>query len=116
MAFSLSTFPKAADSPVVLVRRGGCSFVQKVRNVEHAGGKMAIVVDEKDNESMDSIIMVDDGTGNGVKIPSVMVNEKQGEKLINWYEAGNDETRKRTQVVCTFDIVSTPSLTSVGQT
>lgn len=71
---------------------------------------MAIVVDEKDNESMESIIMVDDGTGNGVKIPSVMVNEKQGEKLINWYEAGNNESRKRTQVVCTFDIVS-PSLT-----
>ena len=74
--FNRTTFPSAGESPVVLVGRGGCSFVQKVRNVEHAGAKMAIVVDEKDNEAMESIIMVDDGTGNGVKIPSVMVNEK----------------------------------------
>ena len=73
------------ESPIVLVERGNCSFVKKVREVEHAGGKMAIVIDEVDNESMDSIIMVDDGTGNGIKIPSVMINKKEGDILLNYY-------------------------------
>ena len=53
------------SSPIVIVRRGDCSFVQKVRNIEHGGGKLAIVVDEKDDEDAKFITMVDDGTGNG---------------------------------------------------
>lgn len=54
------------EAPIVIVRRGACSFVKKVREIEHAGGKLGIIVDEVDNEQMDSIIMVDDGTGNGI--------------------------------------------------
>lgn len=91
--FDTSKFPSHDSSPIVMVRRGGCSFVKKVRNIEHAGGKLGVVVDEKDNESMDSIIMVDDGTGNSVRIPSIMINKKEGERLINWWEAGEQNTR-----------------------
>jgi len=30
--------------PIILAERGQCAFVTKVRNVEKAGGKMAIIV------------------------------------------------------------------------
>jgi hypothetical protein len=90
-------------SPIVIVRRGVCSFVQKVRNIEHGGGKLAIIVDEVDNEDPDMIIMVDDGTGNGIQIPSVMISKTDGEKLIAEYEkmeANGGYIKLRT----TFDI------------
>jgi extracellular elastinolytic metalloproteinase len=66
------------------VRRGKCSFTKKVREVEHSGAKLAIIVDEVDNESMDAIIMVDDGTGAGIRIPSIMINKKEGEIILGF--------------------------------
>lgn len=57
----------------------------KVREIEHAGGKLGIIVDEVDNESMDSIIMVDDGTGSGIRIPSIMINKKEGEIILDYF-------------------------------
>ena len=79
------------QSLIAIVRRGSCSFVQKVRNVEHGGGKLAIVVDEVDNEQPSRIIMVDDGTGNGIQIPSIMISKTVGEKLIKKYKEMESE-------------------------
>ena len=77
--------------------------MKKVREIEHAGGKLGLIVDEEDNETMDEIIMADDGTGSGVTIPSIMVNKKQGELLIAHYTNKPSE-RNRTKLVATFDI------------
>ena len=91
------------QSPIVVVRRGDCSFVQKVRNVEHGGGKVAIVVDEVDNENPANIIMVDDGTGNGIQIPSIMISKTDGETLINKY---TELTSQNTTIIMaiTFEV------------
>lgn len=74
-----------SSAPIIIARRGSCSFVQKARNIEHSGGKLAIIVDEIDNEEPDDIIMVDDGTGNGIQIPTIMISKTDGEKLIEEY-------------------------------
>ena len=95
-------------SPIVVVRRGNCSFVQKARNIENAGGKLAIIVDEVDNETMDEIIMVDDGTGSGVKIPTLMINKKEGEAFIKFYNEQDSSGKAKISLVTTFDIVSFP--------
>ena len=68
-------------SPFVLGMRGECSFVQKVRNMENAGVAVAIVVDNK-NEFVDEILMSDDGTGGGIRIPSMLIGKKDGTKII----------------------------------
>jgi hypothetical protein len=52
--------------------RGGCTFVQKVRNMEDAGVAVAIIVDNK-SEGVDDIIMSDDGSGDGIRIPSLLI-------------------------------------------
>lgn len=57
--------PDANPSPIVIVERGNCPFVKKVRNVQHAGGALAVIIDNKEGEMVDHIIMVDDGSGNG---------------------------------------------------
>jgi len=33
--------------PIIVVKRGDCSFVKKVRNIERAGGQAGIVIDDK---------------------------------------------------------------------
>ena len=90
-------------SPIVLVRRGNCSFVSKVRNIEHGGGKLAIIVDETDGEYPNQIIMVDDGTGNGIQIPSVLIGKTDGETLIAKYKELELDS-KQIQLIATFDI------------
>ena len=32
-------------NPIILIDRGGCPFVRKVRHIEEAGVKLAIIVD-----------------------------------------------------------------------
>lgn len=53
---------------------------------------------------MDQVIMVDDGTGNGIRIPSIMVNKKEGEAILNFMKDASDEILSSMSVVCTFDI------------
>lgn len=74
---------KDQQSPIILVYRGECTFVKKVRNVEHAGGRLAIVIDKKIDE-ISSVIMSDDGTGMSVNIPSFIIGKSDGEILINY--------------------------------
>ena len=69
--------------PIILVKRGECSFVKKVRNIERAGGKAGVVVDDK-MEDVQYVIMSDDGTGSGIRIPSMLIGRSDGQLLIDW--------------------------------
>ncbi len=58
--------------PFFIVERGTCSFVKKVRNLESIGVAVVIIVDDS-NEPIENIVMSDDGTGGGIRIPSMLV-------------------------------------------
>jgi len=45
------------------------------RNVEKAGGALAIIIDTK-SENVTDVILSDDGTGAGIEIPSMLINRK----------------------------------------
>jgi hypothetical protein len=45
---------------------------------------MAIIIDDKPYESINNVIMSDDGTGLGLRIPSVIISMKDGEILKNY--------------------------------
>lgn len=79
-------------SPFMIARRGECSFVQKVRNMENIGVAVSIVVDNR-AEMIDEILMSDDGTGGGIRIPSLLIGQKDGDKLIEWYKSASEEER-----------------------
>lgn len=68
---------------IVLVNRGDCSFVTKVKHAEEAGAIAAIIIDNK-NENIDNIVMSDDGNGGGIHIPSVLIGKKDGDKIIKY--------------------------------
>lgn len=69
-------FDQESDmQPIVIVQRGGCTFVKKVRNIEKLGVKLAIIADNRDEHS-EELIMSDDGTGYSISIPSFIIRKK----------------------------------------
>jgi hypothetical protein len=81
------------DSKILIVKRGGCSFVQKARNVQRAGYSMVVIVNNMETEIKD-VIMSDDGSGSDIYIPIVMISKKDGQKLINYLEKNNSDKSK----------------------
>ena len=73
------TFP----TKILIARRGSCSFVNKVRNAERAGASLLVVVDNQE-EKVKNVIMGDDGTGTGIRIPSMLIGKSDGEALIEF--------------------------------
>jgi extracellular elastinolytic metalloproteinase len=67
-------------SPVILVDRGNCTFVTKVRNIEQLGVKMAIIGDSF-KEDTENLIMADDGTGHSINIPSFIIRFTDSNKI-----------------------------------
>lgn len=67
---------------IVVVERGECSFVTKVRNAERAGASL-LVVKDSNIEDVKNVIMGDDGTGTGIRIPSMLIGKQNGTILID---------------------------------
>ena len=68
---------------IFMVERGNCTFVTKARNIAAAGGAVALVMDTK--EVSKTIVMSDDGTGAGIRIPSLLIPQKEGQILKDFY-------------------------------
>jgi len=70
------------------VDRGNCSFVTKVRNAERAGASLVVVVDDRE-ENITNVIMGDDGTGTGIRIPSMLIGKDSG-KILKDFTVASD--------------------------
>lgn len=66
---------------IILVKRGKCTFVVKARNAQNAGATLMIVADHT-VQNINNIIMSDDGTAKGLKIPSMLIGVNHGDLLI----------------------------------
>merc|ERR1711998_529686 len=69
---------QVVSGKIVLVHRGVCTFVEKVRRAQEAHAKAVIVV----NLAGDIVIMAGDGLG--ITIPSVSVSKTVGEQLMRF--------------------------------
>ncbi|XP_041021589.1 receptor homology region, transmembrane domain- and RING domain-containing protein 2-like [Juglans microcarpa x Juglans regia] len=69
-----------ANSPFVIIIRGGCSFEDKVRRAQNAGFKAAIVYDDEDR----GILVTMAGNSAGIKIHAVFVSKASGEILTKY--------------------------------
>lgn len=77
---SLTSKPWPNGSPViVIVDRGECTFVTKVKNAQAVGASACLVVDNIDEEYLP--YMADDGTEDTITIPSLFMRKSDGEKL-----------------------------------
>ena len=69
---------------IVMSMRGDCTFTTKSLNSQKQGAKLAIIADNKIDENPGKIILVDDGRGPQVHIPTIFIEEELGE-LITTY-------------------------------
>jgi coenzyme F420-reducing hydrogenase delta subunit len=71
---------------IVMVRRGECSFVTKAKVASQKGAHAVIIVDKEDSaltsHDLQNIIVADDGFGQAVSIPSILISQYDGEPLI----------------------------------
>ncbi|XP_028269725.1 protease-associated domain-containing protein 1-like [Parambassis ranga] len=63
---------------VILVERGGCSFVQKARHVEEAGGKAVLIADNAEDNDSQYLDMVADGSTAKPSIPALFLLGRDG--------------------------------------
>lgn len=68
---------------IIMVERNDCTFTQKSINVQKEGGKLAIIMDNK-VESPGDILMLDDGHGFQVSIPTILISSEDGNKLLGF--------------------------------
>jgi len=94
----------ASYVPVIMVDRGNCSFVTKVRNVQNIGGQVALIVNNKDENDFDTIFALnDDGTGNDIRIPGILISKQDGEKLKRFFSENQDNKGALDQIVLNID-------------
>jgi hypothetical protein len=89
----------------MLAERGECTFVHKTRQMENIGVAVSIIYDNVE-EGVDSIIMSDDGTGGGIKIPAMLISKSDGKKLFKFLEdyKNDEKTLSSIAVLATFEI------------
>lgn len=56
----------------------GCSFVQKARNVEEAGGKAVLIADNAEDNDSQYLDMVTDGSTAKPSIPALFLLGRDG--------------------------------------
>eukprot|EP00354_Favella_ehrenbergii_P000953 CAMPEP_0170467692 /NCGR_PEP_ID=MMETSP0123-20130129/11183_1 /TAXON_ID=182087 /ORGANISM="Favella ehrenbergii, Strain Fehren 1" /LENGTH=175 /DNA_ID=CAMNT_0010734137 /DNA_START=358 /DNA_END=882 /DNA_ORIENTATION=- len=69
--------------------------------MENIGVAVSIIIDNRP-EMIDEILMSDDGTGGGIRIPSMLIGENDGKKLVEWYKNASAHDRKRLVMICEF--------------
>jgi len=88
-------------TPFWIAERGGCSFVKKVRNLENIGVAVVIIVDATE-EDVEHIVMSDDGTGGGIRIPSMLIGKTDGRKLIDFVKKGSQQELDQIAILAEF--------------
>jgi hypothetical protein len=54
--------------------------------MENIGVAVGIVIDDH-AESIDNVLMSDDGTGGGIRIPSMLIGKTDGAVLLDWIKS-----------------------------
>ena len=82
--------PNVDESPIILIKRGNCSFSEKIYNVEKANGQIAIIMNNVGGP-IDKLIMVQDERGKISHIPAVLISKDDGDKIVKFYEKNKDD-------------------------
>ena len=99
----------AVELPVILIDRGNCNFVTKVRNVEKVGANVALIGND---HSMDTktFVMSDDGSGHTINIPSFMLQKQTADAFKQYLNNGHKVLVKILIETATSDNVVTVDL------
>ncbi len=107
---------KADRFPIIMVDRGNCTFVTKARNVQKLGGMLALIVNNRDDENIDNVVMFDDGTGSDIYIPTVLISKQDGERIKQFMLQNKNSTNpflKEIILSIEFDMVINSKIFSI---
>ena len=79
------TFGADATGRIAIIRRGNCTFVEKVKNAQDAGALGVIVVNNAPGEPINMA-----GSDPTITIPAVMISQIDGEAIIDVLEMGQN--------------------------
>ena len=71
-----------------MVYQGTCNIVDKIKNIEKSGGHLAIIISEND-DNIGGIFLGNEGYGNDISIPAVLISNSDGKKLSEYYMEKN---------------------------
>ena len=69
--------------------------------MENIGVSVAIIVNDSDDD-IDNIILSDDGTGGGIRIPSMIITKTDGKKLIDFLKRASDYELDQLAILAEF--------------
>lgn len=68
-----------------------------MRNVEAIGGRVTIIINNE--EGQQKLTMLDDGTGNDLTIPGVLISKEDGDLIRNFIKNNKNHTELLEQMV-----------------
>lgn len=90
------------EAPFILIKRGNCTFVTKVKYAQLIGAKMAIIVDDTP-EQTENYTMIDDGFSYSLRIPSIFIQKSDGDKLQTYLKS---DSPHQSEVILTITFES----------
>lgn len=69
--------------------------------MENIGVAVGIVIDDH-AESIDNVLMSDDGTGGGIRIPSMLIGKTDGAVLLDWIKSATPQQLTQLVVMAEF--------------
>ncbi|CAK69088.1 unnamed protein product (macronuclear) [Paramecium tetraurelia] len=99
----------------ILIERGNCTFVTKVKNAEKAGYQMAIIGNYNDEQMQYDFTMADDGYGYQVSIPSIFIKKKHFDILTKNAQSYKveDPNDLKIMMLLKFDVVQTDKVSVI---
>jgi hypothetical protein len=69
--------------------------------MENIGVAVGIVIDDH-AEKIENVLMSDDGTGGGIRIPSMLISKTDGQILLDWMNKASPSDRQQLVVMAEF--------------
>jgi len=76
--------------------------VKKIRNMENIGVSVGIIINDSDEGNIENVLMSDDGTGGGIRIPSMLIPKTEGLKLLNFLKKASQQELDSTAIMAEF--------------
>lgn len=69
--------------------------------MERIGVSIAVIID-MEHDDISNVVMSDDGTGGGIRIPGMLIGKTDGSILIDFLNRESDDVKNKTALMATF--------------
>jgi hypothetical protein len=74
--------------------------------VQNLGGSLALIVNNREDESIENVLMMDDGTASDIYIPTVIISKQDGERIKQFMiDSNKNNIKKDIIMTIEFDMV-----------